>query len=107
MKNPPENGQSVRLWKTKLWYFCHPNTGGKCDGQWRVHKPSECKGKANSASHYTKMQEKRKAQSETPSGGQEKKIKLAAAYQATLDSGRANDDNISQGSGDTVMADEE
>ena len=53
------------------------------------------------------MQEKRKAQSETPSGGQEKKIKLAAAYKETLDSGRDDDDNISQGSGDTVMADEE
>ena len=23
---------------------CGPETGGKCDNKWRVHKPSECKG---------------------------------------------------------------
>jgi hypothetical protein len=24
-----------------------PKTGGKCDGKYRVHKPSECKGRAH------------------------------------------------------------
>ena len=33
-------------WKGRKWYYCHPDTGGKCDGVWRQHLPSECKGKA-------------------------------------------------------------
>ena len=32
-------------WKGKKWYYCHPDTGGKCDSVWRQHKPSECEGK--------------------------------------------------------------
>jgi hypothetical protein len=30
--------------KNKLWHWCLPATGGKCDGCWRVHKPSKCRG---------------------------------------------------------------
>ena len=35
-----------KTWNGKKWYYCHPDTGGKCDGKYRRHKPSECKGKA-------------------------------------------------------------
>lgn len=30
--------------RNKAWHWCSPETGGKCNGKWRVHKPSECKG---------------------------------------------------------------
>ena len=30
-----------------MWYYCHKDTGGKCDGMWRQHRPVECKGKAH------------------------------------------------------------
>ena len=30
-----------------MWYYCHKDTGGKCDGRWRQHKPSQCRGKAH------------------------------------------------------------
>ena len=30
----------------KPWHHCHPDTGGKCDGIHRCHKPEECEGKA-------------------------------------------------------------
>jgi hypothetical protein len=30
--------------RNKAWHWCSPETGGKCGGRWRVHKPSECKG---------------------------------------------------------------
>ena len=33
-------------WNGIKWYYCHKDTGGKCDGKWRRHKPSSCKGKA-------------------------------------------------------------
>jgi hypothetical protein len=28
------------------WHWCSPATGGKCEGCWKVHKPSECRGTA-------------------------------------------------------------
>jgi hypothetical protein len=30
----------------KAWNWCSPETGGKCGGCWRVHKPSQCRGVA-------------------------------------------------------------
>jgi hypothetical protein len=30
--------------RNKSWHWCSTETGGKCGGKWRVHKPSECKG---------------------------------------------------------------
>ena len=33
-------------WGEYPYYWCSPATGGKCDGCWRQHKPSECKGTA-------------------------------------------------------------
>ena len=38
-----------RIWNKKQWWFCHPDTGGKCDGEYRRHKPSECEGKSYAA----------------------------------------------------------
>jgi hypothetical protein len=35
-----------KKWKGVNWYYCHKDTGGKCDGIWRQHKLSECKGTA-------------------------------------------------------------
>lgn len=40
-----------RQWKGRDWYFCGKSTGGKCkggpngEGQYRAHKPKDCKGK--------------------------------------------------------------
>ena len=33
-----------KKWNGKQWYYCHPDTGGKCDGKHRLHHPSECQG---------------------------------------------------------------
>ena len=35
-----------RVWNGKDWWYCHPDTGGKCEGEYRRHKPSQCEGKA-------------------------------------------------------------
>ena len=104
MKEAPGIGANARVWKDKLWHYCHPSTGGKCDGQWRIHKPADCKGKANSAVHFQAMQDKRKAKSEEIDSKKDKKLKLASAYQATLD--HENADFASQTSGDTEVASE-
>jgi hypothetical protein len=41
--------QKYRTWNGSKWYWCDPETGGKCDGKWRTHKPKDCKGLATKA----------------------------------------------------------
>ena len=38
--------KTPKEWNGVKWYYCHKDTGGKCDGKWRQHKPSQCKGKS-------------------------------------------------------------
>jgi hypothetical protein len=38
--------QQPKEWNNIKWYYCCHKTGGKCDGVWRAHKPSDCKGTA-------------------------------------------------------------
>jgi len=37
-----------REWNGATWHYCSPETGGKCHGVYRVHKPSECRSKGQS-----------------------------------------------------------
>jgi hypothetical protein len=32
-----------REWNDAKWYYCCAKTGGKCEGVYRMHNPSECK----------------------------------------------------------------
>ena len=38
-----------RTWNGAQCWFCHKDTGGKCDGVYRIHKPQECKGTVRSS----------------------------------------------------------
>ena len=63
-KEPKEDElYTPKTWKNKSWYFCRTKTEGKCDGQYRRHKPANCFGKAHNFVPGNK--EKRKAP-ETP-----------------------------------------
>ena len=75
-----------KTWKDKPWYYCSPKTGGKCDGQYRLHKPAECEGKAHT---FAAGNNKRK-QDEQPV--EERKLKLAKAYQVTLAATESSDE---------------
>jgi hypothetical protein len=59
-------------WNNKIWWWCSPKTGGKCDGKYRINKPSECEGCA----HVFKPNKKRKPEELTV----ERKLKLAKAF---------------------------
>jgi hypothetical protein len=86
-KEPKEDEPwKPKTWKDKLWYYCSPKTGGKCDGQYRHHKPTDCKGKAH---HFDASKNKRK-QEESPN--EDRKLKLAKAYQATLSAAKSSDE---------------
>ena len=47
----PEDSElkKPREWNGTKWYWCAPETGGKCEGQYRAHKPNKCKGTARSS----------------------------------------------------------
>jgi hypothetical protein len=46
-KRPPEADlKKVKNWNGAEWRYCHPDTGGKCNGEWRTHLPFACEGKA-------------------------------------------------------------
>jgi hypothetical protein len=78
-------------WNGKTWYYCSPKTGGKCSGAYRIHKPSQCEGKAHK---FEKKEAKRKA---ADSGNTERKLKLAKAYETRIeevsDSDKDSDDS--------------
>ena len=40
----------------KPWYWCSPETGGKCSGALRRHKPQDCKGMAKNSTKSKKRQ---------------------------------------------------
>uniref|UniRef100_A0A7S1YA70 Uncharacterized protein n=1 Tax=Grammatophora oceanica TaxID=210454 RepID=A0A7S1YA70_9STRA len=37
-----------KMWNNKKWWYCSEKTGGKCDGKYRIHKPSDCHGTGKS-----------------------------------------------------------
>ena len=43
------------------WYWCSTETGGKCSGALRKHKPSECKGREHLANKQTDKDKPKKA----------------------------------------------
>ena len=43
-KPKPDKMKKPREYNNKKWYWCCPETGGKCTGIWRTHKPEECRG---------------------------------------------------------------
>jgi hypothetical protein len=65
-----------KLWGDKTWYYCSPKTGGKCNGQYRCHKPSDCEGKAHIFNGDKKIKP------ETEQKDEKRKLKLAKAYKA-------------------------
>ena len=46
VKPKDEDLRKPRMWNGTQWWFCHRDTGGKCNGVYRVHKPQDCKGMA-------------------------------------------------------------
>lgn len=49
-RRPKENWLfKPRQWNGKSWWYCHPDTGGKCNGEYQRHTPKQCKGRSKSA----------------------------------------------------------
>ena len=85
---PADKMFKPHTWNGKSWYYCGPETGGKCNGVYQCHKPNQCEG----AGHF-----KKKRDDSNNSGKQDYKnsnrnskrwLQLAKAMEAT-----ANDDH--------------
>ena len=98
-KRPPKDDlYKSKEWKGKQWYYCHPDTGGKCEGVWRQHKPSQCKGKEYrfNKNPENKSNPKRKDGNEQNTQSKKKRtLKLQNALQASQAVAEPDDDNNS------------
>ena len=82
-QRPPEGElHKPRNWNGNEWWFCDPDTGGKCDGKYRRHKPQDCEGRAFKG----KFNNKRKGDEEKGSTAQntEKRLKVAEALETVV-----------------------
>jgi hypothetical protein len=53
MSRPPNINQmkNYKVWVGKPWHWCCPETGGLCEGVWRVYTQNTCKGKSFKGHH--------------------------------------------------------
>jgi hypothetical protein len=71
----PDPVNTIKMHRTAPWYYCCQETGGKCGGQWRKHKPTDCKG-------ISQREQERTANE----GSSNKKLKIMKALQAVQES---------------------
>ena len=79
-----------KKWDGKTWFYCHPDTGGKCDGKYRIHHPSDCKGKAyrfkeNAEKEKPKdgtARNKRRGEKSTENANKKRALKLKKSLEA-------------------------
>ena len=74
-----------RKYNNKKWYWCCPETGGKCNGVWRTHKPEDCRG----AMHKPNQSKKRTNGENTKDN---RALKLAKALTATVSADNVDSD---------------
>lgn len=84
-KPTPDRLMESRTWDERKWYWCGPENGGKCDGRWRCHKPSECQGKGF----------KVKKKNERKQDESNKRLKLSKAMQAVIDNAKIESESES------------
>ena len=111
-KRPKGDITKPREWKGKMWYYCHPDTGGKCDGKHRVHKPSNCQGtaysfKKNDKEKKSSSSQKRKSDDKKEKQKKDKKRQMrlneslrASAAEAETDDNESSSTSQSEGDSD-------
>jgi len=93
----------TKEWKGKQWYYCHPDTGGKCNGVWRQHKPSECKGNEYRFKTNPTKESNPKRKDESTNNSMSKKkrtMKLERALQAAQATAEPDEDEMSTSESD-------
>ena len=82
-------------WNGKRWWYCHPDTGGKCDGEYRRHEPKDCQGKAfKGKRRKTSSREDKK---DGPSNPGKRELKVAEALSTIVDNQETDSDSSKEG----------
>ena len=76
------------MWGGKQWWYCHKDTGGKCEGEYRRHKPNVCNGQARKVSEIKKGTRKSVNKTE----GEGKKLKMSEALAVVIESDATDSD---------------
>ena len=94
VERPPEEElHNPRKWNGNDCWYCHPDTGGKCDGQYRRHKPKDCEGKSFRGRFSNVKNNLNKSSEHTNNA--EKRLKVAEALTTIVN--EPEDDNTSDG----------
>lgn len=84
---PPSGDLSKPVMRNgKNWYWCSKETGGKCSGIWRMHKPSDCRGPGGVPNPQAKSGTKRSTpdkKDHNKSSHKKSKLRLQSAYAKT------------------------
>jgi hypothetical protein len=72
------------------WYWYSPESGGKCAGCWRKHKPDECKGTARSTTSV------RSTSSAKMGAGDAKRLRLLKALSVVMDQDSEEDNDMEE-----------
>ena len=75
---PEEDLHKPQKWNGNEWWYCHPDTGGKCNGVYRRHKPSQCEGRA-SKGRFGNAKRAADQEGDAPVKDTGKKLKVAEA----------------------------
>jgi hypothetical protein len=81
----PDDPKKPKSWNNKMWHWCSPETGGKCAGNWRCHKPESCEGRA----HQFTGKQKPEADA-----GSNKRLKLAQALSAIQNDSDSENESV-------------
>ena len=84
-----------REWNGKTWWYCHPDTGGKCDGQYRLHKPSQCQGKGYRFAKTKESEPKTKKSKNETRSNKQRTLRLNKALRAA-EAVAEHDENTSE-----------
>ena len=92
-----EDLHKPQKWNGSDWWYCHPDTGGKCNGVYRRHKPSQCEGRAFKG-RFSNAKEAAGQESNTPDKDTGKKLKVAEALTTIVNSETDGDSSDGYGS---------
>ena len=87
-KPKDEDLKKPKMWGGKQWWYCHKDTGGKCEGEYRRHKPNVCNGQARKVGDIKKGARKSVNKTE----GEGKKLKMSEALAVVIESDATDSD---------------
>ena len=94
-ERPPEDELlKPRKWNGNDWWYCHPDTGGKCQGVYRRHKPAQCEGRAFRG-RFSNAKRATENGNESKTQNDEKRLKVAEALTTIVNS--ESDEHTSDG----------